>query len=84
MTAVLPMSNIRSIPATKATPSAGKPTLSSAIASNLAKGYSIEMSVKRAKEYVSGALNSMLDLGKGQGPLNHAFSIKGNFTKEEF
>ena len=54
-------------------------TLSSAIASNLAKGFSIEMSVKHAKEYVSGALNSMLDLGKGQGPLNHAFELKGYF-----
>ncbi len=39
-------------------------TLSSAIASNLAKGYSLEESIHRAKEYISGALAAMLDLGK--------------------
>ncbi|GAA0800996.1 bifunctional hydroxymethylpyrimidine kinase/phosphomethylpyrimidine kinase [Faecalicatena orotica] len=48
-------------------------TLSSAIASNLAKGYDLETSVERAKEYLSGALRAMLDLGKGSGPLDHAF-----------
>lgn len=51
-------------------------TLSSAIASNLANGYSIAESVKLAKEYISGALSAMLDLGKGNGPLNHAYNIK--------
>ena len=50
-------------------------TLSSAIASNLAKGYSIEDSVKYAKEYISGALSAMLDLGRGSGPINHGFSL---------
>ena len=50
-------------------------TLSSAIASNLAKGYSLTDSVKKAKEYISGALSAGLDLGKGQGPLKHNFSI---------
>lgn len=48
-------------------------TLSSAIASNLAKGFSIKESVQNAKTYISGALSAMLDLGKGSGPLNHAF-----------
>ena len=48
-------------------------TLSSAIASNLAKGYSLEQSVENAKEYISGALSAMLNLGKGSGPMNHAF-----------
>lgn len=48
-------------------------TLSSAIASNLAKGYSLEESVEAAKDYISGALAARLDLGKGNGPLNHAF-----------
>ena len=38
-------------------------TLSSAIASNLAKGFSMEESVQRAKDYISGALADMLDLG---------------------
>ncbi len=51
-------------------------TLSSAIASNLAKGDDLKTSVRLAKEYISGALASMLDLGKGSGPLNHGFVIK--------
>ena len=50
-------------------------TLSSAIAANLAKGYELEESVKRAKEYISGALAAMLDLGRGSGPMNHAFGL---------
>jgi len=50
-------------------------TLSSAIASNLAKGYSLPDSVQRAKDYISGALAAMLDLGKGSGPMNHAFAL---------
>ena len=33
-------------------------------------------SVEKAKEYISGALSAMLDLGKGSGPMNHAFAIK--------
>ena len=57
-------------------------TLSSAIASNLAKGYSLEESVKRAKSYISEALLAMLDLGKGSGPMNHAFNINGEYAKE--
>lgn len=48
-------------------------TLSSAIASNLAKGYHLIESIRRAKDYVSGALSAMLDLGKGSGPLDHGF-----------
>ena len=51
-------------------------TLSSAIASNLAKGRALDTSVEKAKEYISGALSAMLDLGKGSGPMNHAFAIK--------
>ncbi len=50
-------------------------TLSSAIASGLAKGYDLETSVLIAKEYISGALSAMLDLGKGSGPMNHAYKI---------
>ena len=57
-------------------------TLSSAIASNLAKGFSMEESVNRAKDYISGALAAMLDLGKGSGPMDHGFAIKNNFTEE--
>ncbi|MCR5202009.1 MAG: bifunctional hydroxymethylpyrimidine kinase/phosphomethylpyrimidine kinase [Lachnospiraceae bacterium] len=56
-------------------------TLSSAIASNLAKGETLENSVLYAKNYISGALSAMLDLGKGSGPLNHAFQIKGEYKE---
>lgn len=55
-------------------------TLSSAIASNLAKGYSVPESVTRAKNYISGALEAMLNLGKGSGPMNHAFAVRNEFT----
>lgn len=57
-------------------------TLSSAIASNLAKGYDLDASVKRAKDYISGALGAMLDLGKGSGPMDHSFAIDNEYTKE--
>lgn len=57
-------------------------TLSSAIAANLAKGFSLEESVWRAKEYISGALAAMLDLGKGSGPMQHNFNLEGYFTEE--
>ena len=54
-------------------------TLSSAIASNLAKGYDLDTAVEKAKNYISGALAAMLDLGKGSGPMNHAFAIPGEY-----
>ena len=56
-------------------------TLSSAIASNLAKGYDLDRSVQRAKDYISGALAAMLDLGKGSGPMDHMFDLKGEFVR---
>lgn len=56
-------------------------TLSSAIASNLAKGYSLTDSVQRAKNYISSALAAMLDLGKGSGPMMHNFNLQGEFAK---
>jgi len=56
-------------------------TLSSAIAANLAKGFSLYNSIKRAKDYISGALSYNLDLGKGSGPMNHAFEFTGQFSK---
>ncbi|MBO5031322.1 MAG: bifunctional hydroxymethylpyrimidine kinase/phosphomethylpyrimidine kinase [Lachnospiraceae bacterium] len=46
-------------------------TLSSAIASNLAKGYALEEAVQRAKDYITNALAAGLNLGKGNGPLMH-------------
>jgi hydroxymethylpyrimidine/phosphomethylpyrimidine kinase len=54
-------------------------TLSSAIAANLAKGRDLCSAVEQAKNYISGALSAMLDLGKGSGPMNHAFAIDGNY-----
>ena len=55
-------------------------TLSSAIASNLAKGFNLVESIQRAKEYVSQALEWMLELGNGSGPMNHAFDLKSKFS----
>ena len=57
-------------------------TLSSAIAANLAKGFTLAESVQRAKNYISGALGAMLDLGKGSGPMNHAFDLQGEYAGE--
>ncbi len=57
-------------------------TLSSAIASNLAKGFVLTRSVQRAKEYISGALSAMLDLGSGSGPIQHNFDLQGEYTRE--
>jgi hydroxymethylpyrimidine/phosphomethylpyrimidine kinase len=54
-------------------------TLSSAIASNLAKGMDLDDAVEHAKRYLSGALGAMLDLGRGHGPMNHAFAIAGEY-----
>lgn len=56
-------------------------TLSSAIASNLAKGMKLEDAVEAAKQYVSGALAAMLDLGKGSGPMDHGFDLESRFSK---
>ena len=58
-------------------------TLSSAIASNLAKEKSLTTAVREAKYYIEGALGAMLDLGKGSGPMNHAFAIDGEYSKGE-
>lgn len=55
-------------------------TLSSAVAANLAKGFTLAESVRRAKEYISGALAAMLDLGKGSGPMDHAFILREEWT----
>ena len=54
-------------------------TLSSAIASNLAKGMALEQAVDHAKRYISGALAAGLDLGKGSGPMDHGFAVRGEY-----
>ena len=58
-------------------------TLSSAIASNLAKGFDVFESVQRAKEYISYALSANLDLGNGSGPLMHNFDLTGKYSEEK-
>ena len=58
-------------------------TLSSAIASNLAKGCDMDTAVSLAKEYISGALAAMLDLGSGAGPMDHGFDLTGRFAAHE-
>ncbi len=51
-------------------------TLSSAIAAYLAKGESLPDAVAHAKEYLYGALQSMLNLGHGSGPIDHGYMIR--------
>ncbi|MBR3629437.1 MAG: bifunctional hydroxymethylpyrimidine kinase/phosphomethylpyrimidine kinase [Oscillospiraceae bacterium] len=55
-------------------------TLSSAVAANLAKGYALADAVLRAKQYLSGALAAMLDLGSGSGPVNHAYDLHSEYA----
>ena len=57
-------------------------TLSSAIAANLAKGFGLVEAVSQAKAYISGALAAQLDLGRGSGPLLHAFDLHSRFAGE--
>ena len=58
-------------------------TLSSAIAANLAKGFDVFESVKRAKEYISDVLAAGLNLGAGSGPLMHNFGLNTKYTEEK-
>lgn len=57
-------------------------TLSSALAANLAKGFDLSVSVQRSKDYLSGALDAMLNLGHGRGPMLHNFNLAGEFAKQ--
>lgn len=50
-------------------------TLSSAIASYLALGETLENAVDKAKTYVTGAIENALELGKGCGPTNHFYQF---------
>lgn len=51
-------------------------TYSSAIATNLASGYDLEKSVKKAKEYLQGAIENSFPMGMGYGPLCHFWNLK--------
>jgi len=52
-------------------------TLSSAVAAYLAKGEGIETAVKKAKEYITKAIQAgaKYTLGKGHGPVHHFFQF---------
>lgn len=50
-------------------------TLSAAIASNLALGYSLQEAVARAKEYITVAIKHGLAIGKGVGPTHHFYRL---------
>jgi hydroxymethylpyrimidine/phosphomethylpyrimidine kinase len=52
-------------------------TLSSAIAVNLAEGMPLPDAVRAAKEYVTAAIEHALPIGKGHGPTNHFYFMKG-------
>lgn len=51
-------------------------TLSSAIACNLAKGYSLEEAVREAKAYLTGCLENSPGIGHGHGALNHLWKME--------
>ena len=53
-------------------------TLSSAIASHLALGFDLPEAIKRSKDYVTGAIENALELGKGCGPTNHFYRLWRN------
>jgi len=51
-------------------------TLASAIATSLAQGLQIEEAVERARAYVRRAIETAPNLGRGQGPINHAHPVE--------
>ncbi|HIF9336995.1 TPA: bifunctional hydroxymethylpyrimidine kinase/phosphomethylpyrimidine kinase [Photobacterium damselae] len=55
-------------------------TLSAAIASYLAQGYSLTEAVKAAKHYISNAIAHAdeLQIGSGHGPVHHFFNLANN------
>ncbi|HIF9317864.1 TPA: bifunctional hydroxymethylpyrimidine kinase/phosphomethylpyrimidine kinase [Photobacterium damselae] len=55
-------------------------TLSAAIASYLAQGYSLTKAVKAAKHYISNAIAHAdeLQIGSGHGPVHHFFNLANN------
>ena len=39
--------------------------------------------MERAKAYLSGALAAVLDLGRGRGPMNHAYAVTDPLAGKE-
>jgi len=50
-------------------------TLSSAIAANLAHGYTVSQAVQLAKQYITIAIEHSLAIGKGVGPVHHFYTL---------
>jgi hydroxymethylpyrimidine/phosphomethylpyrimidine kinase len=50
-------------------------TLSSAIAANLALGLDLADALRRAREYLDGAIRHAPGLGRGHGPLGHLWRL---------
>lgn len=50
-------------------------TLSSAIAANLAQGFSLLEAVQKAKKYITTAIAHSLELGSGHGPTHHFYDL---------
>ncbi|RNC28665.1 MAG: Hydroxymethylpyrimidine/phosphomethylpyrimidine kinase [Candidatus Dichloromethanomonas elyunquensis] len=50
-------------------------TLSSAIASNLAKGMDVASAVELSKKYITTAIHHSFAIGKGVGPVHHFYEI---------
>ena len=59
-------------------------TFSSAIAANLALGKDFFDSVARAKQFITGAIEHALPIGKGHGPTHHFYDLyaKAGMEKE--
>ena len=51
-------------------------TLASAIATGLAQGLALRHAVERARAYLIEAIRTAPNLGRGHGPLNHAYVIR--------
>lgn len=51
-------------------------TYASAIAANLARGFSLVEAVRRAKRYVSDAIRHALPIGGGHGPTHHFYFLE--------
>ncbi len=51
-------------------------TISSAITSHLALGYSVEKAVELSKKYITEAIRNSFDIGGGVGPVNHFYEFE--------
>jgi hydroxymethylpyrimidine/phosphomethylpyrimidine kinase len=55
-------------------------TFSSGIAAGLAKGSDPLTAIRKAKEYISKAIESSLAIGSGHGPTNHLAGVKSRWN----